>query len=106
MNKKHWRINAVFLIICISATLYSCNRHNTALTDMESTAITDISGVETANFSDISRKALTKELSAKFPAVEKVYQYDKLYAFIVKPVAYNGPITLAIVIDSSNDKSM
>ena len=99
-------LTAIFLLIYIITPLYGCTRKSTALTEKEAGAIAGISGEEAAGFSDISREALTKERSAKFSAVEKVYQSKNLYAFIVKPIAYNGPITLALVIDSDSDESV
>jgi len=83
-----------------------CGRKDTALSDAEASAITAISGVDPAGFRDISSEVMTKERAAKFPAVAKVFRYDNLYAFIVKPIGYNGPITIALVIDGGNGESV
>ena len=90
---------AVLLLVCVVFTIYKFVTPATELTDIEADAITDICGINAAIFDNISNQALTKEITDKFPAVVKAYSLDKLYAFIVKPVAYNGPISLAVVID-------
>jgi len=86
--------------------LVACGRRDTALTDGEAAAIAQISGADAARFQNISADVLTKDRTAKFPAVAKVYRYENLYAFILKPVAYNGPITLALVIDGDKAESI
>ena len=104
-EKMRMGILAVLLVFFV-AMLFGCNRRSTMLTDAEAAAITEISGVEADGYNDISNEVLTKELADRFPAVAKVFRYEKLYAFIVKPIAYNGPITLAIVIDSDRGESV
>ena len=101
---KLWR--SAVLLICLAVALYGCASQKTALTDAEAAAIASISGLDAAYFTDISRDVITKELSAKFPAVSKVFRYENLYAFIVKPVAHNGPITMALVIDANRNESL
>ena len=76
------------------------------LTGAESAAITAICGVSAEDFSDVSREVLTKEIAAKFPAAAKVYRHDELYAFIMKPIAYNGPVTLVLIIDGGQGVSL
>jgi len=88
------------------AAALSCCAGKTAMTDAEAAAIASISGADASGFSDISHEALTKERAGKFPAVVKVFRQDELYAFIVKPVGYNGPVTLALVIDGDTGTSM
>jgi len=100
------RLITVLMLICLVASLPGCNRNSTALTDAESAAITDICGVDPTGFTDITREVLSKELTGRFPAVVKVYRHENLYAFISKPVGYNGPITLALVIDSDCGRSL
>jgi Na+-translocating ferredoxin:NAD+ oxidoreductase RnfG subunit len=59
------------------------------------------------HFRDISAEALTKERREKFPAVSAVAATDDgLYGFICRPIAYNGPITLAVVIDGASGASI
>ena len=105
MYKTHKWLKAIFLLICLAATLFGCNQKDTALTDKEASAIADISGAYVDSFTDISLKVLTKELAAKFPAISKIYNHGNLYAFIAKPVGYNGSITLALVIDSERGEN-
>ena len=99
-------ILAMILLFCLVSALSGCNRQTTALTNKEALAITDICGVAASDFTDISRETLTKELAAKFPAVAKVYRREDLYAFIVKPIAYNGPVTIALVIDGQRSRTI
>ena len=92
-----------FLILL---SLFSCNGKETTLSEAEAAAIVDICGVDATAFTNVSGEALTKERSGKFPAVTKVFRCDDLYAFIAKPVAYNGPVTLALVIDGKTGESL
>ena len=94
------------LFMCLIAALYSCGRQDTSLTDAEGSAIAAVSRTEITEFDDISAKVLTQDRAGKFPAVSKVYRHENLYAFIVKPAAYNGPVTLALVIDGNSDESL
>ena len=94
------------MLILLAVALGGCIGRDSALLEAEAAAVTAISGVLSTEFTDISREVLTKERAAKFPAVAKVYQHENLYAFILKPVAYNGPITLALVIDGNSDDSL
>ena len=99
-GKRFWLVLATLIVIAVAvAVVYNVNRRGAALTEAEGAAITGICAVDFRDFDDISAKALTKERSTKFPAVAKAYKSGDLYAFIVKPIAYNGPVTLALVID-------
>ena len=100
------RIAIAAVLICLITVLNACGARNTALTDAEAGAITAICGADAAGFSDISKEVLTKDITAKFPAVVKVFEHENLYAFIVKPVAYNGPVTLAVVLDGDRGESI
>jgi Na+-translocating ferredoxin:NAD+ oxidoreductase RnfG subunit len=91
---------------CLITALGGCHSQHRALTAAEGAAIAAICGVNSTEFVDISREVLTKERAARFPAVSKLYHSDDLYAFILKPIAYNGPVTLALVIDAINDESL
>ena len=107
MKTSSWqKFAAIIILVCLLTAFSGCRRHDTALTEKEGAAIVAICGVDVANFVDISRLVLTKERAAKFPAADKVYQCGELYAFIVKPVAYNGPLTLALVIDEVSGGSL
>ena len=97
---------SIVLLVFMFSVLPGCNRHSTELTDAEADAIAGIIGVAADVFSDVSGDVLTKELAERFPAVDKVYKYENLYAFIIKPIGYNGPITLALVIDSASGESV
>lgn len=52
------------------------------------------------DFTIVTKEVITGERKEKFKAVKKVFTTPEGdYAFISKPVAYNGPVTLAVVID-------
>ena len=107
VGRGKWQCLAgALLLICLILACGGCAKRDSDLTEAERAAICAVCGEDAAGFSDISKEALSKELSAKFPAVAKVYQSGRLYAFIVKPVAYNGPITLALVIDGDLGESL
>ena len=101
-----WLIAAVILICAAAAIIYYYNRNDTSLTVSENAAIAEICAVDPEKFVNISKETLSKERAQKFPAVSKVFRYENLYAFIVNPVAYNGPITLALVIDGDRGESV
>jgi electron transport complex protein RnfG len=104
---RNFKVGALLLAIIIcSALFYGCGGQSAALTEEEGRAISEISAVPYQDFKDITKDALTKERAAKFRAAVKVYKSENLYAFIVKPVAYNGPVTLAVVIDGDTGKSL
>ena len=108
-SKWIWAALAALIICAVAAvTIYALffDRRDTALTEKEGAAITDICSVDFRDFDDISAGVLTKERSTKFPAVAKIYKNGDLYAFIVKPIAYNGPVTIAVVIDGSTGESV
>ena len=100
---------SVVLFICLmtaTAALFGCGKKDTALTKAEGEAIAAISGAAGEDFRDITAEVLTKDRAKKFPALTKVYKSGELYAFISAPVAYNGPVSVAVVIDGANHKSV
>jgi len=55
----------------------------------------------------ITAEALPKDRADRFPAVTAVARTEGgLYGFITRPVAYNGPIVLALVIDSTDGRTV
>jgi len=99
-------VTVLTVLLAAVAIMAGCGGGGTALTEKEAAAISAISGMDAGSFTDISKEVLTKERAEKFPAVVKVFKYDELYAFILKPVAYNGPVTLALVIDGEPGESI
>ena len=106
VNEMRSRVISILLLLCMVWWSVGCGGRNTALSDAEADAINEICGIDAAGFKDISREVITKERADKFPAAAKVYRKDNLYAFILKPIAYNGPISLALVIDGDHDVSI
>lgn len=108
-TRRIWIIIAAIVIVAVLAVtaliLLLGRQGDTKLTVAEGSAITEICGVDYRDFTDITSVVMTKERSSKFPAVEKIYVNGDLYAFIVKPIAYNGPVVLAVVIDGSAGES-
>jgi len=95
------------LLVCVIPLLYGCGRQtDTSLTEAEAAAIADITGIDVSLFTDITSDVLIRERADRFPAATKVHRYQNLYAFVVRPIAYNGPITLALVIDSELERSV
>jgi len=106
-RKWIWIVLAVLAINAAAAVLiYSLNRQGAALTEAEGAAISGICAVDFRDFGDISAQVLTKERGARFAAVSKVFSNGDLYAFIVKPIAYNGPVTLVLVIDGITGENL
>ena len=104
------KINLLATIVLILFALYGlcgCTQKSTKLTVEEAQALASIANVTEGDFQDISAEALTKDRSAKFPAVSKIASTESgLYGFICQPIAYNGPITLALVIDGKSGLSL
>lgn len=96
---------AAILFLSLAALLTGCGGRDTALTEAERKAIEDISGIEARAFQDMTSEIMAKGRQGKFPAVSKVYRHGDVFAFIAKPVAYNGPVTLALVIDGGTGES-
>ena len=96
------------ILVCIltgvaAAFLNIRNRAGAAFTQAEGEAVASICAADYREFRDITSEVMTRERKKKFPAVEKVFTLGRLYAFIVKPVAYNGPVTVALVIEKTDD---
>jgi len=106
-RNKAQRVAAVLAatLVCLAAVSSGCARQDTSLTEKESAAISAITGTDLRGFRDVTADVLPKARRDRFPAVSKVYQNGSLYAFITKPVAYNGPVCLALVIDGDRDES-
>ncbi|MCL1808254.1 MAG: FMN-binding protein [Clostridiales bacterium] len=75
--------------------------------DEELGALAAVAGVPATDFLDVTGEALTKERAEKFPAVSFVLRTESgLYGFISKPIAYNGPVELALVIDGASGECL
>ena len=105
-KKRLWITAAVVFVCAALAYFFAPLTQDSALTESEGAAIAAISSEDYREFTDITAMVMTRDRGAKFPAVAKVYVKEHLYAFVVKPVAYNGPITLALVIDGGSGKSV
>lgn len=88
----------VLVLVLLAAFLSGCGETTTA-TEAELAALNEIFGQDYSiqDFTDISNEVMNDQRRDKFKAVKKVLTTPKGdYAFISKPVAYNGPINLAI----------
>ena len=101
-----WATTAIVFACAAAAYIFSPAVKDAELSEAEGAAITEICAVDYREFTDITATVMSMQRSAKFPAVSKVYVKGELYAFIVEPVAYNGPITLAVVIDGAGGESL
>lgn len=96
---KRLQTIALLLIVCLGVCGCAAER---ALSEDETAAFARLFAVEPPQLTDITDTVLTKERTEKFPAVVKVYETESGdWAVISEPVAYNGPVTLAIAIDAS-----
>lgn len=100
-----WLISPVvaLLLIAILLSYYLINLEKPEPTEAELEALNDIFGsaYEVEDYSIITDEFMTIERQEKFKAVKKIFvTEDGNFAFISKPVAYNGPITIAMGIDA------
>lgn len=91
----------VLMIALLSFFLAGCGEP-AAPTQAEQKAFNEILKQQYSgqDFKVVTKEVMTGERTEKFKAIKKVFttpQGD--YAFISKPVGYNGPLTLAVVID-------
>lgn len=97
-------IPAIFLLLLITC---GCAQKTGEISQGEFAALAAIADAAPSDFHNITAEALTKERAKKFPAVSAVARTDSgLYGFICKPIGYNGPITLALVVDGENGVSL
>lgn len=96
-NKQRLRPVLLGLIIMICLLLSACGAK---LTEEEQAAFEQL--LPGVTLSDATRQVFSQneEWQEKYKAVEKVYQAENGdWAMIVRPVGYNGPITLAVAVD-------
>jgi len=87
--------------------IYGYGQKPTGVSADEILELADIAGVSAVEFVDISKDVITKERAEKFRAVSGIARTESgLYGFIVRPIAYNGPVTLALVIDGESGRSL
>ncbi|HPT69427.1 MAG TPA: FMN-binding protein, partial [Syntrophomonas sp.] len=92
---------AVLLIIILAVFTAGCGETNEP-TEEELKAFNEILSQKYSvqDFKIVTKEVMTDERQEKFKAVKKVFTTPEGdYAFISKPVAYNGPVNLAVVID-------
>ncbi|HHX24908.1 MAG: FMN-binding protein [Tepidanaerobacteraceae bacterium] len=100
MNTK----NTIILLVLVMALLLCACGESSEPTEKEIAAINEIfdKTYTVGDLKNITNDAIG-EKKDKFKAVKKVFLTPEGdYAFIAKPVAYNGPITIALGIDSNN----
>lgn len=92
----------VLLLIAIFTSLFLINSEKPEPTELELHALNSIFGQSyaTDDYTIITEDIMSKDRVEKFKAVKKVFMTPEgNYGFISKPVAYNGPITIALGID-------
>jgi len=90
------------LILCAALLLSGCAARSTALLEDEMGAFNAIFSLELSpsDMTDITKEALSEGRAGKFRAVTKVYEAGESgYAMVCEPVAYNGPVRIAVGID-------
>lgn len=105
MPTKQIRLLILLIIIIFVA---GCGE-KTKITEAELDAFNEIFGKKytAQDLKLITREVMTDERKDKFKAVEKIFTTPEGdYAFISKPIAYNGPITLAIGIDKAKGSTI
>jgi len=98
----------IFLLLLVACVLCGCGEGQEP-TAAELAALNEIFGQNYAvqDFTIITKEVMTEERQDKFQAVSKVFTTPEGdYAFISQPVAYNGPITLALGIDRETGTTM
>lgn len=91
----------LLLIIMLAVFISGCGKTATPI-EAELNAFNEILSQKYSvqDFTIVTKEVMTGERQEKFKAVKKVFTTPEGdYAFISKPVAYNGPVTLAVVID-------
>lgn len=99
MISRKWMLVMVFLLAGLF--MAGCGEKPEPV-EAELAALNDILGTNHAagDFVVITKEIMTPERKKKFTAVKKVFiTPEGDYAFISKPVAYNGPVDIAVVID-------
>lgn len=98
----------LLLVLVLAAFLAGCGEIPEP-TEAELAAFNSIlnKNYSVEDFTVITKDVMTKDRQDKFQAVKKVFTTPEGdYAFITKPVAYNGPVTLALVIDQDTEATM
>ncbi len=92
----------IITFFTISLILAGCSE-NTELSQEEILGFNQILSTELFldELTNITSEVLSAEITEKFPAVKKIYTYQDKYLFVSKPVGYNGPMTMTIVIDDT-----
>lgn len=99
------RKQALLIIFILATILMAGCGEKPEPTEAELAALNDIlkTNYTTKDFTIITKEVMTGERKEKFQAVKKVFVTPEGdYAFISKPVAYNGPVVLAVVIAKEN----
>jgi len=95
------------LLIIILIISCGCSQNTAGLSESEAEGLAALAGVAPSDFIDISGEAITEERAEKFPAVSAAARTEGgLYGFICKPIGYNGPIAIAVVIDGVSGDSL
>lgn len=107
--KKALLTAAIFVILTLPAAVLSACGDIPGPTEAETEALNKIFGKDYSaeDYKVITGDVMTESRKDKFKAVKKVFTTpEDDYAFISKPVAYNGPVTLAVGIDAESNKTI
>lgn len=92
----------LMIVVMVIMLFCSCSQNNEQITDKEISAINDICGSDYSadELENVTENMLADGRNQKFQALKKAYKLPNgYYAFIAKPIGYNGEISMAIVIN-------
>ncbi len=102
LTKKAWPLPGLLLAVLLAAAVVAGCGEKSGPTEAELAALNEIFG-QSYMARDLAIQTgdiMNKERQNKFAAVKKVFTTPSGdYALISKPIAYNGPVTLAVGID-------
>ena len=100
----------VILVVVFAGVIFFLNgRESPEPSEAELSALNDIFGTSytVEDYTIITEELMTKERQDKFKAVKKIFLTPSGdYGFISKPIAYNGPVTLALAIDGKTGSTL
>ncbi|MGI6732763.1 MAG: FMN-binding protein [Anaerovoracaceae bacterium] len=106
---KGFLVFVILLVVFAGAFLFLNGRESPEPSEAELSALNDIFGASYTleDYTIITEELMTQERQEKFKAVKKIFLTPSGdYGFICKPVAYNGPVSLAVGIDGETDLTL
>jgi len=108
-TKRALLMAALFVMLMLPAAILSACGDIPEPSETELEALNQIFGKDysSGDYKVITEDVMTENRKEKFKAVKKVFiTPEEDYAFISKPFAYNGPVTLAVGIDAESNETI